>query len=101
MNKKNPVIQKIEVDNHLIKKMNRKIETLQKRLDKQKADAEEDREMLSFLMVENERLMLYVNEALNLDSMGTIKKTLRKAIRHYCQLSDATEPDRTLYKTDF
>lgn len=93
-----PVVQQIEVDNRLINKLNQKIERLNKQLEKIKADKAEDLEMLDFLMRENERLMMYVNEALGLDSQSSIKRILRKAIRVYSQLPDADEADRCLYK---
>ena len=95
-----PVVQQIEVDNRVITKLNQKIERLNKQLEKIKADKAEDLDMLDFLMRENERLMLYVNEALNSDHVAGIKRVLRQAIRVYSQLPDAEEIDRALYRVD-
>lgn len=95
-----PVVQQIEVDTRLVSKLNSKIERMQKQLDKIKADKAEDLDMLDFLMRENERLMLYIHEAINADHTSAIKRILRKAIRVYSQLPDVDDPDRALYKAD-
>lgn len=95
-----PVVQKIEVDNRLVSKLNQKIERMNKQLEKIKADKAEDLDMLNFLMAENERLMVYVHEAINSDGQNTIKRILRKAVRVYSQLPDADEMDRCLYRVD-
>ena len=98
--KQQTIIQQIEIDNRLVSKLNQKIERLQKQIEKIKADKAEDLDMLDFLMRENERLMLYVNEALNSDHVAGIKRILRKAIRIYSQLSDADGFDRCLYRVE-